>query len=62
MKHLLITAVLGALSMAASANEAVQQIEEIVVTGAVKSNEAIQIAAIDLPGDSELRDLPVISE
>lgn len=44
------------------ANDVAQQIEEIVVTGAVRSNEAIEIAAIDLPGDTELVELPIISQ
>ena len=50
------------LSTICFANDATQQIEEIVVTGAVRSSEAIEIAAIDLPGDSELKSLPIISE
>lgn len=62
MKHAILCFVSALVPAIASANDAVQQIEEIVVTGTVKSNDAIQIAAIDLPGDAELRDLPVISE
>ncbi|MAY35727.1 MAG: hypothetical protein CMN84_06455 [Spongiibacteraceae bacterium] len=46
----------------ASANEAVQHIEEVVVTGAVRGNDAIQVAEINLPGDADLAEMPVISE
>ncbi|WP_372782931.1 MULTISPECIES: hypothetical protein [Gammaproteobacteria] len=54
-----------ALTVATSvsvADDAVRQIEEVVVTGAVRANENIEIAAIDLPGDAELMELPVINQ
>ena len=46
----------------ASANEAVQHIKEVVVTVAVRGNDAIQVAEINLPGDTDLAEMPVISE
>lgn len=62
MQRVLTAITYIALSANAMAGDPTQQIEEIVVTGAVRSNEAIQITAIDLPGDTELKELPVLSE
>lgn len=55
----LLAAVLPALALA---DEAVQQIEEVVVTGAVRSSDTVSIADIDLPEDAAVAEMAVAYE
>ncbi|MBB3047241.1 hypothetical protein FHR99_001477 [Litorivivens lipolytica] len=62
MKRVVLCFAAALIPALASANEAVQHIEEVVVTGAVRGNDAIQVADINLPGDADLAEMPVIAE
>lgn len=62
MNKLIIALMAALLPMLAMADEAVQQIEEVVVTGAVRSNDTVAIANIDLPADKTLPTMPVAYE
>ena len=62
MRKLMIIVAAALLPTLALADEAVQQIEEVVVTGAVRGNDAVKVADIDLPADKTLPAMPVAYE
>lgn len=62
MRKLMMTLTVALLPTLALADEAVQQIEEVVVTGAVRGNDAVKVADIDLPADKALPAMPVAYE
>jgi hypothetical protein len=61
-KSAISTLLLAMLPMLATAEEAVQQIEEVVVTGAVRSNDSVAIANIDLPEDAAVQEMAISFE
>lgn len=62
MRKLMMTLAVALLPTLALADEAVQQIEEVVVTGAVRGNEAVKVVDIDLPADKTLPTMAVAYE
>lgn len=62
MKRAVIYLAAALIPAIAPANEAALQIEEVVVTGAVRANNAIQIADIHYPGDADLAEIPEMVE
>ncbi len=62
MQKLTLTLMAAFLPALAVAEEPIQQIEEVVVTGAVRSNDAVKVADIDLPSDASLAEMVVAYE
>lgn len=46
----------------AMADEPAMVLEEVTVVGAVRGSDNVQVANVDMPGDEELKEMPVAYE